>query len=74
MLIVFRPFFDPTNENPDQVFVTTLQDNITLVDQNPKVGATVSASISSEIQFLLLQFLMEEKDIHLHLQFLYKLQ
>jgi len=42
-----RPFFDPTNENPDQGIRATLQDNITLVDQNPIVGATVSASISS---------------------------
>ena len=50
-----RPFFDPKNENPDQSIRATLQDNITIVNQDPKVGATVSASISSEIQFLLLQ-------------------
>ena len=41
-----RPFFDPKNENPDQSIRTTLQDKVTLVDQNPIVGATVSASIS----------------------------
>ena len=41
-----RPFFDPINENPDSGVRETLQDNITLVDQNPKVGATVSASIT----------------------------
>ena len=43
-----RPFFDPKNENPDSGVRETLQDNITLVDQNPKVGATVSASISGD--------------------------
>jgi len=43
-----RPFFDPKNENPDSSIRETLQDNITLVDQSPKVGATVSVSISGD--------------------------
>jgi len=41
-----RPFFDPKNENSDESIRTTLQDKVTIVSQDLKVGATVSASIS----------------------------
>ena len=42
-----RPFFDPTNENPDQDIRATLQDKITIVNQDLKVGALASATISN---------------------------
>jgi len=42
-----RPFFDPTNENPDQGIRATLQDKITIVNQDLKVGALASATISN---------------------------
>ena len=41
-----RPFFDPKNENPDPTIRATVQDKITLIDQDLKVGGVVSASIS----------------------------
>ena len=42
-----RPFFDPTNENPDQDIRATLQDKITIINQDLKVGALASATISN---------------------------
>ena len=44
-----RPFFDPKNENPDQDIRATLQDKITIVNQDPKVGAIASATISNGV-------------------------
>ena len=44
-----RPFFDPRNESADATIRTTTQDKITIVNQDEKVGALASASITSGI-------------------------
>ena len=41
-----RPFFDPRNENANATIRATVQDSITIIDQNSKVGSILSASIT----------------------------
>ena len=42
-----RPFFDPTNENQSATLRATIQDNITIIDQDSKDGGIGTALVNS---------------------------